>query len=104
MPYIRSEEHTSELQSHSHLVCRLLLEKTKKSNTPTSGRQPWTALPPLHPMSHQAPRAVCACALTSSPACSRSPRACPRPFSSPPCAARRKTFSPPPPIPPVSRD
>src|SRR3954449_12402793 len=27
---IRSEEHTSELQSHSHLVCRLLLEKKKK--------------------------------------------------------------------------
>src|SRR5947207_10822343 len=26
-PYIRSEEHTSELQSHSDLVCRLLLEK-----------------------------------------------------------------------------
>src|SRR4051795_11971248 len=26
---LRSEEHTSELQSHSHLVCRLLLEKTK---------------------------------------------------------------------------
>src|SRR5438034_7443995 len=25
----RSEEHTSELQSHSDLVCRLLLEKTK---------------------------------------------------------------------------
>src|SRR4051795_12585496 len=25
-----SEEHTSELQSHSHLVCRLLLEKKKK--------------------------------------------------------------------------
>src|SRR5260221_2106084 len=25
----RSEEHTSELQSHSELVCRLLLEKTK---------------------------------------------------------------------------
>src|SRR6202051_5340985 len=24
----RSEEHTSELQSHEHLVCRLLLEKT----------------------------------------------------------------------------
>src|SRR3954449_6908104 len=24
---VRSEEHTSELQSHSHLVCRLLLEK-----------------------------------------------------------------------------
>src|SRR5438034_5806577 len=29
---IRSEEHTSELQSHSDLVCRLLLEK-KKTNT-----------------------------------------------------------------------
>src|SRR5947207_6337678 len=31
----RSEEHTSELQSHSDLVCRLLLEK-KKQNTLTS--------------------------------------------------------------------
>src|SRR5438034_4056974 len=29
----RSEEHTSELQSHSDLVCRLLLEKKKKINT-----------------------------------------------------------------------
>src|SRR5260370_20585733 len=28
----RSEEHTSELQSHLNLVCRLLLEKKKKSN------------------------------------------------------------------------
>src|SRR5438034_7250768 len=28
----RSEEHTSELQSHSDLVCRLLLEKKKKRN------------------------------------------------------------------------
>src|SRR5260221_929300 len=28
----RSEEHTSELQSHSDLVCRLLLEKKKKSS------------------------------------------------------------------------
>src|SRR5438034_5635583 len=27
---LRSEEHTSELQSHSDLVCRLLLEKKKK--------------------------------------------------------------------------
>src|SRR3954449_10790735 len=36
MPYIRSEEHTSELQSHSHLVCRLLLEKKKnKKQTDT---------------------------------------------------------------------
>src|SRR5438132_1849614 len=29
---VRSEEHTSELQSHSDLVCRLLLEKKKKTN------------------------------------------------------------------------
>src|SRR5207237_8502346 len=32
--YIRSEEHTSELQSHLNLVCRLLLEK--KKHTPKS--------------------------------------------------------------------
>src|SRR5256886_10013766 len=31
----RSEEHTSELQSQSNLVCRLLLEKKKKSNKHT---------------------------------------------------------------------
>src|SRR5476649_3005414 len=32
----RSEEHTSELQSHSDLVCRLLLEKKKKQTYPPS--------------------------------------------------------------------
>src|SRR3974377_2555419 len=32
-PDIRSEEHTSELQSQFHLVCRLLLEKKKKIRT-----------------------------------------------------------------------
>src|SRR5688572_31690124 len=32
---IRSEEHTSELQSQSNLVCRLLLEKKKKNKTTT---------------------------------------------------------------------
>src|SRR2546430_13216155 len=32
----RSEEHTSELQSQSNLVCRLLLEKKKKTILPTS--------------------------------------------------------------------
>src|SRR2546422_6673496 len=31
----RSEEHTSELQSRLHLVCRLLLEKKKKKRTTT---------------------------------------------------------------------
>src|SRR2546430_10347000 len=32
---LRSEEHTSELQSQSNLVCRLLLEKKKKKNRPS---------------------------------------------------------------------
>src|SRR2546422_6171374 len=32
----RSEEHTSELQSRLHLVCRLLLEKKKKNIKPSS--------------------------------------------------------------------
>src|SRR5260221_4196447 len=35
----RSEEHTSELQSHSDLVCRLLLEKKKKTNNMQSVAQ-----------------------------------------------------------------
>src|SRR5260221_3755761 len=34
----RSEEHTSELQSHSDLVCRLLLEKKNKKTTDTPAR------------------------------------------------------------------
>src|SRR5258708_16258025 len=33
----RSEEHTSELQSPDHLVCRLLLEKKKTKNVSTVG-------------------------------------------------------------------
>src|SRR5438309_8593408 len=33
----RSEEHTSELQSQFHLVCRLLLEKKKKTNSSQIG-------------------------------------------------------------------
>src|SRR5947207_9750388 len=37
-PARRSEEHTSELQSHSDLVCRLLLEKKKKQTTETYKR------------------------------------------------------------------
>src|SRR5688572_31042152 len=36
----RSEEHTSELQSQSNLVCRLLLEK-KKKNTNTAKPHTW---------------------------------------------------------------
>src|SRR5260221_2404109 len=34
----RSEEHTSELQSHSDLVCRLLLEKKERKRHPRTGR------------------------------------------------------------------
>src|SRR5688572_31526909 len=38
---LRSEEHTSELQSQSNLVCRLLLEKKKKKTTsPTASCSP----------------------------------------------------------------
>src|SRR5476649_2614267 len=42
---LRSEEHTSELQSHSDLVCRLLLEKKKKDrhqpgNRPQNSQAP----------------------------------------------------------------
>src|SRR5258708_28011297 len=33
---VRSEEHTSELQSPDHLVCRLLLEKKKQTHTPNN--------------------------------------------------------------------
>src|SRR5260370_17832468 len=39
----RSEEHTSELQSHLNLVCRLLLEKKKNTPTPINSR---TLTPP----------------------------------------------------------
>src|SRR5260221_8529309 len=41
---VRSEEHTSELQSHSDLVCRLLLEK-KKKNTQLKHREHTTQIP-----------------------------------------------------------
>src|SRR2546422_4092080 len=41
---LRSEEHTSELQSRLHLVCRLLLEKKKKTyiKTPVTGKPRYT--------------------------------------------------------------
>src|SRR5690242_21201657 len=35
----RSEEHTSELQSHVNLVCRLLLEKKKKNHRQRESKQ-----------------------------------------------------------------
>src|SRR5438552_12334656 len=37
---LRSEEHTSELQSPDHLVCRLLLEKKKTNQRTTTPRTP----------------------------------------------------------------
>src|SRR5438034_4697660 len=42
----RSEEHTSELQSHSDLVCRLLLEKKKTHSKLPSRPQPSRQLSP----------------------------------------------------------
>src|SRR5687767_15675207 len=37
--WVRSEEHTSELQSLAYLVCRLLLEKKKKKNKRTNKKK-----------------------------------------------------------------
>src|SRR5260370_25820499 len=42
---IRSEEHTSELQSHLNLVCRLLLEKKKKDTTTRSVQKEFKVVP-----------------------------------------------------------
>src|SRR5258705_6118200 len=39
----RSEEHTSELQSLRHLVCRLLLEKKKNQLRASPGARSWSA-------------------------------------------------------------
>src|SRR3989442_3065125 len=39
---VRSEEHTSELQSRPHLVCRLLLEKKKTTRRPQRCKSPHT--------------------------------------------------------------
>ena len=41
-PSSRSEEHTSELQSRLHLVCRLLLEKKKKQNKNNNNNNKYT--------------------------------------------------------------
>src|SRR5690554_7411924 len=40
---LRSEEHTSELQSRPHLVCRLLLEKKKQGGNRGRGERSWLA-------------------------------------------------------------
>src|SRR3712207_7195850 len=48
-PMLRSEEHTSELQSRQYLVCRLLLEK-KKDHPPLIGIA--NVHPPVQPTHH----------------------------------------------------
>src|SRR5690242_21445072 len=51
-PPCRSEEHTSELQSHVNLVCRLLLEKKKQNKTTFKHISEHRLLsPPLHNLS-----------------------------------------------------
>src|SRR2546422_7951507 len=49
----RSEEHTSELQSRLHLVCRLLLEKKKKKTSKRPSTAPQRNQDDSHPHSHQ---------------------------------------------------
>src|SRR5437588_9644743 len=59
---LRSEEHTSELQSHSDLVCRLLLEK-KKNKRPSHKKTPKRTQPICRARAHDSadPRASRAC-------------------------------------------
>src|SRR2546422_4930941 len=45
---MRSEEHTSELQSRLHLVCRLLLEKKKKKQIHGLNMHKATTAPPIY--------------------------------------------------------
>src|SRR2546430_7617440 len=48
LPSVRSEEHTSELQSQSNLVCRLLLEKKKIHSSQRSVRPATAGAAPLN--------------------------------------------------------
>src|SRR2546422_1935699 len=50
----RSEEHTSELQSRLHLVCRLLLEKKKKKHQRMLSARTQTVLPSRAPTCRRA--------------------------------------------------
>src|SRR2546429_761904 len=56
---LRSEEHTSELQSRLHLVCRLLLEKKKerRRQCPTPRSSSWRSVAASHPGTSPALRA-----------------------------------------------
>src|SRR5689334_1622242 len=58
----RSEEHTSELQSQFHLVCRLLLEKKKKSTTPEAASVTTLEISfVVAPISEEPYRSFCVC-------------------------------------------
>src|SRR2546430_11954277 len=50
---VRSEEHTSELQSQSNLVCRLLLEKKKQNIHETHGVKPVRSRVPTYTLSNE---------------------------------------------------
>src|SRR5687767_8957453 len=72
-PEVRSEEHTSELQSLAYLVCRLLLEK-KKSIAAAIGSQ--RALRPAPPSPRRSP-SPCPSARRGPPSGQLSPGPCP---------------------------
>src|SRR6202521_3362938 len=56
---LRSEEHTSELQSPQNLVCRLLLEKKKKKPQLTIDK----STSPYSSVSYRCTHSLCVCAL-----------------------------------------
>src|SRR5438034_8048618 len=59
-PSARSEEHTSELQSHSDLVCRLLLEKKKRTKQLKPTSQEKRPARQVHGPTRQATQSTCA--------------------------------------------
>src|SRR3954449_7586789 len=70
----RSEEHTSELQSHSPLVCRLLLEKKKTSNNLNTQRHETAPDPSKPPPRRPSPLTVpCTEPLQPAPPSARHP-------------------------------
>src|SRR5438093_7890454 len=54
----RSEEHTSELQSLTNLVCRLLLEKKKNLKTSTGYAETWATVAAVQQMRKNLPEQV----------------------------------------------
>src|SRR2546429_3324963 len=79
----RSEEHTSELQSRLHLVCRLLLEKKKNHDRETILQYP------LHPLIVHRYHTI-----HSTPTISHVPAFSIRPSTSPPWRPRSHTLDP----------